>query len=65
VIGAPVADHVSMFGTSDIPRFTAYEMEGMPFDNPDLYRQRSPVTYLPDVQTPVLLTHNGTDRSHG
>ena len=61
VIGAPVADHVSMFGTSDIPRFTAYEMEGMPFDNPDLYRQRSPVTYLPDVQTPVLLTHNEGD----
>ncbi|MEX0785880.1 MAG: S9 family peptidase [Dehalococcoidia bacterium] len=57
LIGAPVADHVSMFGTTDIPHFAVYEHEGSPFDNEKALRDRSPVTYLPNVKTPVLLVH--------
>ena len=57
VVGAPVADHISMFGTTDIPIFSIYEHEGTVFDSPDVLRDRSPVTYLPNVKTPVLLVH--------
>ena len=61
VVGAPVADPASMFGTTDIPRFNAYELGATPFDNPDRSWQRSPVAYLPQIETPVLLTHNEGD----
>ena len=61
VVGAPVADAVSMFGTSDIPRFSVYELGASPFDDPDEFRARSPVTHLPNVRTPVLLMHQEGD----
>lgn len=57
VVGAPVSDHVSMFGTTDIPLFSVYEHEGTIFEMPETLRERSPVTYLPNVRTPVLLAH--------
>jgi dipeptidyl aminopeptidase/acylaminoacyl peptidase len=61
VVGAPVADATSMFGTSDIPRFSVYELGASPFDDPHEFRARSPVTYLPNVKTPVLLVHQEGD----
>jgi dipeptidyl aminopeptidase/acylaminoacyl peptidase len=61
VIGAPVANQVSMFGTGDIPLFDMHEIGGTPLDNPDEYRMRSPVSYLGAVKTPVLLLHHEGD----
>jgi dipeptidyl aminopeptidase/acylaminoacyl peptidase len=57
VIGAPVTDLLSMFGTSDVPVFTAHETGGLPWEAPEDYRKRSPLTYVEDVRTPVMLTH--------
>jgi dipeptidyl aminopeptidase/acylaminoacyl peptidase len=61
VIGAPVANQVSMFGTGDIPLFDMHEIGGTPLDDPDEYRMRSPVTYLGNANTPVLLLHHEGD----
>ena len=60
-LGAPVANLFSMFGTSDIPLFMAYEIDSPAFGNPEPYRTGSPVTYLEKVRTPVLLYHNEGD----
>jgi dipeptidyl aminopeptidase/acylaminoacyl peptidase len=61
IIGAPAADEVSMFGTTDIPRFAVHEIGGTPWDNPEAYARHSPTTYLPNVKTPVLLIHHEGD----
>jgi dipeptidyl aminopeptidase/acylaminoacyl peptidase len=61
VVGAPVANQVSMFGTGDIPLFGMHEIGGTPLDDPDEYRMRSPSTYLANVKTPVLLLHHEGD----
>lgn len=61
VIGAPVIDLVSMLGTTDIPAFTAHEVGGLPWEKPDLYAKHSPLTYAPDIRTPVLLLHHEGD----
>ena len=61
IIGAPVANQVSMFGTSDIPRFDVHQIGGTPFESPEEYRKRSPVTYLPNMKAPVLLLHHEGD----
>jgi len=34
-----------------------WEFEGMPQDRTDLYLERSPVTYVREMHTPLLLTH--------
>jgi dipeptidyl aminopeptidase/acylaminoacyl peptidase len=61
IVGAPVSNQVSSFGTGDIPLFDISEIGGTPFDAPDEYRFRSPVTYLKNVNTPVLLLHHEGD----
>jgi dipeptidyl aminopeptidase/acylaminoacyl peptidase len=56
-VSAPVVDLVSMWGTTDIPNFEQYEMEGLPWEQPERYLAQSPLTYLPQVTTPVALFH--------
>jgi dipeptidyl aminopeptidase/acylaminoacyl peptidase len=60
-VGAPVSNQVSMFGTGDIPLFDIYETGGIPQENLQAYIERSPVTYLANVNTPVLLLHHEGD----
>ncbi len=57
VVAAPVSEHVSMFGTTDIPNFSVYEHGGAPWEIEDALRERSPTTYLRKVKAPVLLLH--------
>jgi len=61
LIGAPVANHVGMRGTSDIPLFSDYHIGGSPYDNADEWRARSPVTHLPNVTAAVLIEHHEGD----
>jgi dipeptidyl aminopeptidase/acylaminoacyl peptidase len=61
VVTAPVSNLVSKIGTADIPTWYPYEVGGTPFDNLEEYHFRSPTTYLPHVNTPVLLTHSEGD----
>jgi dipeptidyl aminopeptidase/acylaminoacyl peptidase len=61
LIGAPVADHIAMRGTSDIPMFSDYHIGGSPYDNAEEWRARSPVTHLPNVTAAVLIEHHEGD----
>jgi dipeptidyl aminopeptidase/acylaminoacyl peptidase len=54
---AAVIDQQSMVTTTDIPHFAEFNMGGVPWDEMGTYRKRSPLTYLPDVVTPVLVLH--------
>ncbi|MEO8456880.1 MAG: S9 family peptidase [Chloroflexota bacterium] len=60
-VGAPVSNQISMFGTGDIPLFDIHETGGIPQENLQTYIERSPVTYLAKVNTPVLLLHHEGD----
>ena len=61
VIGAPVVNQVSMLGTTDIPAFSIHETGGLPWERPDEYAKRSPLTYAPDISTPALILHHEGD----
>ena len=54
---AAVIDQASMLLTSDIPEFSLFNMGGNPWDRSSEYQKRSPLTYLPEVKTPVLVVH--------
>ncbi|GAB4229326.1 MAG: S9 family peptidase [Chlamydiales bacterium] len=59
--GAGLMNLVSMAGTSDIPcLFTTY-FEGSFLDNPSLYHDQSPLFYVDQVNTPLLLQHGERD----
>ena len=62
VVGAPCIDLPSMYGTSDIGvSFGERQWGGMRKDAEALLRERSPLTYAPNVETPVLLLHGEAD----
>jgi dipeptidyl aminopeptidase/acylaminoacyl peptidase len=52
----------SFYGTSDIgPAFGDYILGGPVYERSELYHQRSPLTYAPQMRTPLLLIHNEGD----
>ena len=70
VVGAPCIDLFSMYGTSDIGVTFGEEqwnsdlslLDGQPLDQLALkLLLRSPITYAPAVETPVLLLHGESD----
>ncbi|MCY3733759.1 MAG: S9 family peptidase [Chloroflexi bacterium] len=62
IAGAPVVNLWSMWGVSDIgPSWGSYQWGDMPDDNFDWYRERSPITYVQNVQCPVLILHGEHD----
>ena len=62
IVGAPVINLESMYGATDIAvSWARFEWRGRPADSPDWYRERSPLTYAPNVATPVLLMHGEAD----
>ncbi len=62
IAGAPVVNLWSMWGVSDIgPSWGSYQWGDVPDDNFDWYRERSPITYVENVQCPVLILHGEHD----
>ena len=54
---AAVIDQRSMALTTEITEFEVFNMGGTPWSRPEEYEERSPLTYLPSVNTPVLVVH--------
>ena len=52
---------VTDFSNSQAPRWETEYLGGYPWDNPKLYAERSPSTYLKDIHTPVLILHGEGD----
>jgi dipeptidyl aminopeptidase/acylaminoacyl peptidase len=62
VVGAPCIDLPSMYGTSDIGvSFGELQWNGTRWEAMTLAVERSPLTYAPTVETPVLLMHGEAD----
>ena len=62
IAGAPVVNLWSMWGVSDIgPSWGSYQWGDVPDDNFDWYRERSPISYVQNVQCPVLILHGEHD----
>ena len=57
-----VIDRFSFFGSSDIGwDFTDDDMEVPPWDDPERYMRMSPITYVKNIHTPVLIIHSEGD----
>lgn len=60
-VGAPIIDMVSTHFTHDIlGNFSSY-MQKQPWEDWNIYNTRSPIRYLQNINTPVLLQHGDAD----
>jgi len=61
VSGASVVDYIADYGETDAHVDADYEFFGPPWEQPERYRQWSPLTYVANVKTPTLLAHGEED----
>ena len=59
--GAALTNLYSMYSTNDIQDYLASFFGGTPWAATDNYREHSPMTYVADVKSPVLLMHGSSD----
>ena len=59
--GAALTNLYSMYSTNDIQDYLASFFGGTPWAETEKYRRHSPMTYVADVTSPVLLMHGGAD----
>lgn len=60
-IGAPVVDLIAQDLTDDIPSFLPSYMVKQPFEDWEVYSEHSPLRYVQNVKTPVLLQQGEAD----
>jgi dipeptidyl aminopeptidase/acylaminoacyl peptidase len=56
-----VYDLVSFYSTTDIPRFAEREFEYAPWENPERMWKYSPLAYVENIHTPLLIIHSEND----
>lgn len=61
VTSRSIANWESWWGTSDAQRLTEYEFYGPPWEQRDLYRRLSPISYVENVTAPTLIIHSEQD----
>lgn len=61
VTHAGVYNLTSMYGVTEELWFPEWDLEGMPWTNPELYAKLSPHMYAKNFKTPTLVTHGELD----
>ncbi len=56
-----ISNWESMYGTSDVPQLMQWEFYGDPWEQRELYRDLSPLSYVEDVEAPTLIIHSEED----
>jgi dipeptidyl aminopeptidase/acylaminoacyl peptidase len=52
----------SWYGSSDAQGLTEYEFNGAPWESDSLYRVLSPMKYVANIRTPMLIVHSEDDK---
>jgi len=60
-IGAGITNHVSMYGTQDIPAVYEDYFGGPPWEKLEVYQKSSPMNFIQNVKTPTLILHGEND----
>lgn len=60
-VGAGISDWMTYYVSTDITPFTPQYLKATPWDDPDIYRKTSPITYIKGAKTPTLIQHGATD----
>lgn len=61
-VGAGISDWATYYVNTDIHPFTRQYLKGTPWDDPEIYRKTSPITYVNRAKTPTLIQHGDQDK---
>jgi dipeptidyl aminopeptidase/acylaminoacyl peptidase len=61
VTSRSITNWESWWGTSDAQGLTEYEFFGAPWEQRELYRRLSPISYVENVNAPTLIVHSEND----
>jgi dipeptidyl aminopeptidase/acylaminoacyl peptidase len=61
-VGAGISDWITYYVNTDITPFTRQYLHATPWDDPEIYRKTSPITYIAKARTPTLIQQGENDR---
>jgi dipeptidyl aminopeptidase/acylaminoacyl peptidase len=61
-VGAGVSDWMTYYVNTDNRPFTRDYLQATPWEDPDIYRKTSPITYINQARTPTLIQHGELDK---
>jgi dipeptidyl aminopeptidase/acylaminoacyl peptidase len=61
-VGAGISNWMTYYVNTDIHPFTRQYLKSTPWDDPEIYRKTSPISYLKTAKTPTLIQHGELDR---
>jgi dipeptidyl aminopeptidase/acylaminoacyl peptidase len=61
-VGAGISDWMTYYVNTDIHPFTRQYLQKTPWEDPEIYRKTSPITYVNNARTPTLIQHGELDR---
>lgn len=61
-VGAGISDWMTYYVNTDIHPFTRQYLKATPWDDPEIYRKTSPISYIATAKTPTLIQHGELDK---
>ncbi len=61
-VGAGISDWMTYYVNTDIHSFTRQYLKGTPWDDPEIYKKTSPITYVSRAKTPTLIQQGDQDK---
>ncbi|MGC1617517.1 MAG: S9 family peptidase [Candidatus Acidiferrum sp.] len=61
-VGAGISDWMTYYVNTDITPFTRQYLHATPWDDPEIYKKTSPITYIAKAKTPTLIQQGENDR---
>lgn len=61
-VGAGISNWATYYQNTDITPFTRQYLKGTPWNDPEVYRKTSPISYIKTAKTPTLIQHGELDR---
>lgn len=61
-VGAGISDWMTYYVNTDIHPFTRQYLKATPWDDPEIYRKTSPISYVKNARTPTLIQHGELDK---
>jgi dipeptidyl aminopeptidase/acylaminoacyl peptidase len=61
-VGAGISDWMTYYVNTDIHPFTRQYLKATPWEDPEIYKKTSPITYVNRARTPTLIQHGDQDK---
>ncbi len=61
-VGAGISDWMTYYVNTDITPFAPQYLHATPWDDPEIYKKTSPISYISKAKTPTLIQHGGNDK---